>query len=511
MKFATSVLPGFVLVACLALPASLVIAQELPATDDATTTDEAPSENAATLPWTDQQEQLADLPARRMTHARELLTLLSIDDSQLANFTDGEPLGSQDEETVVRFLFQMPRFPLNDLQRWAKPLDELAQLIDNAGEHRADTFLIRGRAIQVERVKILPEVAERLEFAHYYRVTVDLNDSPHSVVLCARDIPVAWNKLQTFNEPIIAYGMFLKLGEQSEDRTEFNFATPHIGWLPTQPNPSVGITEDLVTLASFGMDVSLFDDVRESNRKPITSSDRECFYQLLGTMAKADPSKVRAAAYPKVDLAPLLQDPTSQHGRLMVVRGTARRAIKLLVDDRDIQERFGIDHYYQIDVFIQLGDQVVRLGNKENGESPTFDNTYPVTVCVAKLPDDLPEGADIREEISIPVACFKLWAYKSRFVSSFDQNQLQVSPMFIGAEPRVIDLVPARNPYVGFAIAGGFVSALVIVWIAIWRSGKSDSKFKRDVLARRRNVESGNSLNDAGIEEQGAPDFSQWD
>ncbi|MEO8495865.1 MAG: hypothetical protein ABI614_12390, partial [Planctomycetota bacterium] len=463
------------------------------------------------LPWSAQQEQLGGLPARRMTHAREFLSLLSIDESQLAGFADGQPLGVQDEETVVRMLYSIPRFPLNDLQRWAQPIENLAALIAAPGDHRADTFLIRGRTTKIERVEILPEAVERLEFDHYFRVHVELDASPHVAVLCCREIPAAWVSSAILDEPTIAYGLFLKLGAGDEERTEFAFATPHIGWLPSKPNVAAGITPDLVQLASLGMDVSLFDDVRNLNHKPIAQADRECFYQLLATLGKADAEVIRSHARPTVDLASLLQEPATQHGRLMVVRGTARRAMNIRVDDEDIRERFGIDHYYQIDVFIQLGDQVVRLGKQTDGEGPTFTNSYPTTVCVLQLPPGLPEGTDIREEVSIPAACFKLWAYRSRFVSAFDKDQLQVSPMFIGVEPQVIKINMSQNPYIGFAVAGVFVAVLAFAWIALWRSGKSDSKFQRDVLSRRREVQPGSSLNDAGIEEQGEPDFSKWD
>ncbi|MCA9121277.1 MAG: hypothetical protein H6822_21485 [Planctomycetaceae bacterium] len=477
-------------------------------------TAQTPSSNTQpveSLPWADQQDHIGDLPARRLVHAREFLNLLSIDESQLASFADGEPLGPQDEETVRRILYRMPRFALNDLHRWAETTKDLEPLINSPEEHRADTFLLRGRTTNIERVELLAEAVERLEFDHYFRVGVDLDDSPHHAVVCCRRIPLAWASGEILGEPIVATALFMKLCGGDTKHAELAFAAPHVGWLPSQQNDSAGITSDMVTLAQLGMDASLFDEVRSLNRKPITQADRECFYQLLSVVGHADPKTIREHARPNVDLAPLLQEPTKQHGRLMVVRGTARRAMNIRVDDEDIKERFGIDHYYQIDVFIPLGNQVVRLGKQDEGESPTFTNTYPTTVCVLRLPPGLPEGTDIREEVSIPAACFKLWAYRSRFVSEFDQKQLQVSPMFIGAEPQVIKFSSAPNPYFGFAVAGFFVAALAITWFALWRSGKNDSKFTRDVLARRREAPSDRSLNDAGIEEQAEPDFTKWD
>ena len=463
------------------------------------------------LPWDEQQNRLDALPARRLVHARELLHLLSIDDSQLAGLADGEPLGAQDEETVTRILFQMPRFPLHDLHRWARTTNDLSLLATAPNDHRADTFLIRGTTTKIERVAILPEAAERLEFAHYFRVTVDLDTSPHDAVLCCRGIPNAWSSGKMLGEPIVAYGLFLKVAEDSEENATLAFASPHIGWMPKQTNAMAAVSTDLVQLASLGMDVSLFDDVRALNRKPITRADRECFYQLLATLGRADSATIRPLARSSIDLASLLQHPETQHGRLMVVTGTARRAMNIRIADQDIQERFGIDHYYQVDVFIPLGDQVVRLGKQADGESPTFTNSFPVTVCVLTLPPGMPEGTDIHEQVSIPAACFKLWAYPSRFVSAFDQKQLQVSPMFIGVKPVVIQPSTSHNPYTGFAVASSFIALLAFAWIALWRSGKNDSKFKRQVLSRRREIQPGSSLNEAGIEEQDQPDFSKWD
>jgi len=210
-------------------------------------------------------------------------------------------------------------------------------------------------------------------------------------------------------------------------------------------------------------------------------------------------------------LAPLLQHPETQHGRLMLVKGTARRVLRVRVDEPDIQDRFGIDHYYQIDVFVPLGDQVVQLGKDAGPDSPTFTNNFPVTVCVAELPPDLHESPDLREDVSIPAANFKLWAYHSQFVTAYDKHQLQVSPMFIGAMPAVIHYRMALNPYISLAVAAVFIALLGCGWLVVWRSSRGDSKFKRSVLDRQFEVEPGRSLNDNEIAARDKPDFSNLD
>ncbi len=50
-------------------------------------------------------------------------------------------------------------------------------------------------------------------------------------------------------------------------------------------------------------------------------------------------------------MVPLFNEPASQRGRLVLLSGSARDVLRVDVPDRDIQERFGIRHYYQVHLF----------------------------------------------------------------------------------------------------------------------------------------------------------------
>jgi hypothetical protein len=479
---------------------------------EATSDSEVASPDFGKLPWSDQQDKLGDLPARRLASARELLNLFNVDESHLAAFTDGQPLGAEDEETLVKILYRLPRFPLNDLHRWARSTDELSSIAELPEEHRCDVVKLHGRTTKIERTDLLPEAAERFEFDHYFRVTVQLDDAPNSILLCTRSIPPSWSSSQTRNQPVSASGLFLKLGETIDGQPEFVFATPRIAWHPDEVDEPLGVTNDHVYLASLGMDVGLFADVRVANRKPVRQGDRECFYQLLTAINDADAAAVKSNAHPNVDLAPLLQTPQTQHGRIMLVRGTARRVLEVRVDDEDIRERFGIDHYYQIDLFIKLKEnEIVRLGGREDETNPTFVDSFPVTVCVLQLPPDLPASSDLAEDVAIPAVFFKLWSYRSRFVSAHDKRQRQVSPMFMGVTPSIVPPDLSTNPYVSLAVGGVFIGILAVAWLIVWCSGRSDLKFKRSILSRQFEVEPGKSLNDGKIVSRDEPDFSNLD
>ncbi|HND52069.1 MAG TPA: hypothetical protein PLV92_06725, partial [Pirellulaceae bacterium] len=120
------------------------------------------------LPWA---KSRASTPAngttsgadRRANTARDLL--VNLEDSQLANFRDGEALSVNEEETLTRVLFRLPKFGPYDTFRLAHKVkvDDWAPFVDEPDSRRVQLFELRGRATNVERIDLLPEVAKRFE------------------------------------------------------------------------------------------------------------------------------------------------------------------------------------------------------------------------------------------------------------------------------------------------------------------------------------------------------------
>lgn len=415
-------------------------------------------------------------------NGRELLHVYGIDSSQLNRFHDGKALGLDDEETLIRILYHFPRFSPEKLERWSKRDSiELAALAAAPAEHRGTVVRITGRAKRVVKAELLPELARRLDFGHYYQVTIQTSDNSGTAFIATRVIPETWPIGEELDEPIAALAMFLKTGERLEQGPSLVFAAGRLAWHPDQANAALGASQDHVLLAQLGVDIGLLQQQRESNRKPFVAADREIFYQLLAALRRSTPGQFATRVRKAIDLPALLQQPEQHHGDLMLVSGQARRVTKVRVDEPDIQERFGLDHYFQLDVFMPLDRQIVRIGPKEKGrDAPTFRDTYPVTICVPALPPGLKEGEDTPVDVRVPAAFFKLWAYRSEFIASFDEKQLQLSPMFIGTEPQVI--VPeAVYPRLGVALAIIFVVTLLGFWWGLLRQGR-----KRSVISRVR-------------------------
>jgi hypothetical protein len=431
----------------------------------------AAAQSPSRLPWEEPERSTAQ-PA---TSALELLHLFGIDDTQLDQFRDGHPLDTAEHAILLRILFRLPRFPLSDLRTWARTSWQPRELARDPSSHRGMAFLVTGRARQVERVPVPKNSAIRLEFEEYYRVELARPDGASRAVILTRSVPAAWLEAE-LDEPASVFGLFIK---SESDNQQLVFAAPRCQWYPERAagHPA---TAGQVLLAGLGMDIGLFDDVRGRNREPIEAADRECFYQLLATVGNAPMSNFTDQDGDPIELGPLLQQPNLHHGDRMTVRGTVRRITKVVVTDQDIRQRLGIDGYYQLDMFVPLEDQVIQFTSDDpSTQPPTFANSYPVTLCTLRLPAELTEGEDLRHELRVPAVFFKLWAYRSRYVSSFDEGQLQLSPMLIGKEPIVVSQQPSTPTHIAILMGCGFLVLLATIWFALWRIGQGDRAFAK--------------------------------
>jgi hypothetical protein len=490
----------------------------LPATPPALpATQPAPPSNTSELPWARKQNKTDALPATGITSARQLL--INVDDSELSRLIDRQPLETDDEEILHKILYRWPAFHLDDVERFQKTDVTWQQLVDDPQAHRVEILRLTGRVKQVDKQQLLPETASRLEYNHYFRVELELDGAPNPVLVCSRIVPKAWKVGEPIDERVSCFGLFIKVGDSSGPAAQLVFAANRVAWHPDRVEPSLGITADHVLLGDLGMDIGLFDDVRNRTHG-ITANDRECFYQMLAVTGRSQKPDWESHAQQQIDLASVLNDPQVQQGKLMTVSGVARRITKIEVPDRDIQQRFGIDHYYQLDVFVALPRDLkgIRMVDARGDSAGVeFTNNFPVNICVLRLPESLAkrpklsEGEFLSERIILPAAFFKLWAYKTEYVSQVDSEQYQFGPLLIGLEPELDTIDTGMNPYVGIAAGAVFLIALAAIWIGLWRYNRGDAKFDREVLKRQMGLESGQSLDEMGIESQDGPDFSKLD
>jgi hypothetical protein len=238
------------------------------------------------------------------------------------------------------------------------------------------------------------------------------------------------------------------------------------------------------------MDVSLFDDVRSRNRRSIGNQERDCFYRLLELLGK-NQEGVPIKPGP-IELTTLLRSPATHHGDYLEMRGTVRRITRIEVPDKDLQLRFGIRHYYQLDLFLPLGDKTIHIKlNPDDEHGLKFTNQFPLVACVRQLPPQLVAaqqqleqgtyaGTMLNESIMLRGFFFKIWGYSSSFSSADDKPRRQLSPMILAFEPKMVNRDDQRDSPMGIALSVGFAVLLLGIWMFVWRNGRKDNQLLKE-------------------------------
>ena len=469
--------------------------------------------NAESVQVAPSRDDLATKPssdlAAPISSPRQLLGLFDISEAQLRSFRDGQPPHPDEDALLLKILFRLQKFPHSDVGRWQRRDVRWEQLAQAPDQYRAEIFHLGGRVRRVDKVRVSEELAKQSEFQDYYRVMFQLDGASHPVLICTRNVSEAWTSPTggglTMNERASAFGLFLKAGATGEAGRQLVFAARRVAWHPSRASKQLGTVPDHVLLGDLGMDVGLFDQVRSRNGKRMGPEGRECFYQLLAAVGRAGDGRLDRHDQATSPLGPLLNDAPAQHGKLVTLAGTARRAVKILVDDPDIRQRFGIDHYYEIEMFVPESVRVKR--NKRDKEGRIF-STFPVVCCVRQLPPGMPEGDEIHDTVRVSGFFFKLWAYKTEFTSAMGDGRLQVSPLLVARRPQWIPAVTSSNPYGGLVFGCLFVVVLVGISLLMWRYSRDDRRLERATRAGRFKTSPGRSAGEADRLADGKPDFN---
>jgi hypothetical protein len=411
---------------------------------------------------------------------REFLKLFDIDPS-LAAFVDGQGVDGDQRERLLAILFRVRQYPLTAVDHFSREGDALAAIAEHPAEARGQFFTVAGRVSRVERQQLDPALRERFGFDAYYRCTIATDAGPQAVML-ALAVPSAWKLDAPIDERCGAKAMFVKLlpppnGSPDEKRPKgkkFDAAGPpllfvagRVAWYPAN------------TLGKLGMDFGLFDEVRDRERL----DERECFYQLMAAVRRADERRLEREARENLvrskdrwqreandrdldrearqaarralasaqeetsDVVLLFNEPAIGRGQLVTLRGEALRAVEVRVDDADIASRFGIRRYYEV--------EIVTSGSQNN----------PIVCCVAQLPEGMPLGDSIRAAVRVTGFFLKSWAYSVER-DDREQTRRQLAPLVIAKTLKLLPR-PAERGYgtsVAVALCGALGAAAAVLW-----------------------------------------------
>ena len=414
--------------------------------------------------------------------------------SELYDVVDESPFSTSDE-FMIRLLFRSGNASSESWDRYATYTRgvSLAAIEEHPQKYRFQVFELQGRVKSVSPVR-LPEGYANPSMRGFYLVRVE-SESGDSFMIAARSVPRVWPVRTEIDEPIRCRGFFQALADFSNlDQTlpavqlggRFGllplFITDRVGWYPDQEDPLLGIGPSAVLLAERGVDIGQFDFVKQNNNRSISESDSNCFFQLLAAANRLSPADFSGE---RLRFVQLLENPQDHFGEAVQFTGHVKRAVRIYIDRKVVRERLGLDFYYELDMFVPLGDSRVvikrQVADAEAGvfEDVVYKNRFPATVCVPRLPGTAEEIRGRR--VTINGFFMKFWNYDSEFTSRLPPSQGQISPLVIAIEPRVDNR--SKQVIDNFLLLVLVGAGIVIIGV-IWFFRRSDEDQKNPVRGR---------------------------
>lgn len=401
------------------------------------------------------------------------------------------PIGEHDfadggEETLWRLLYAVRRFSLADLDRWKKSNVPMADVLATPERYQAEIVTWSGRALRVTKQSLPADAAEAFNLEHYYRCEMAIGPQRMPAIVYSLSVPRVWKLDQPLDESAAVIGFFVRVADGGADLDTSADVRPvlvarRIAWFPAN------------VLGDLQMDAGLFDEL--SGRPEWAAEDRECFYQLLAAAGRTGPRQLLRQAPKQSPVEPLFNDPKNQRGKLVALTGTARQALLVRVDDADIQARFGIDHYYEVEIFTEDSQ-----GN-------------PLTFCVRELPKGFPEGGKIQEPVRIAGIFLKKWSYRLQSAGGAAEadeqaaRRRQLAPLIIGSGPIWLKPPPIDYRLSTTIFVVLFVVMTLVLCLVVWWLNRSGERFHKQVV-RRLITTPDRSLDGLDLEDHGKPDFS---
>jgi hypothetical protein len=170
----------------------------------------------------------------------------------------------------------------------------------------------------------------------------------------------------------------------------------------------------------------------------------------------------------------LFLEPKEHTGDAVLIEGTARRAVRIVVDHAAASSALvlsGGEHgiaarpvgeYYELDVF-------------------TKDSQHlPIICCVPALPEGFPTGEVIREPVRLAGVFFKKWAFARRMTDAPATQARRLperlpAPLIIAATPeRLASPQSTVSSYRGLLGGFGFVATMLLIWLFVARASRGD-------------------------------------
>lgn len=378
----------------------------------------------------------------------------------------------QNISEAAKLLFQVNRLSRTSLA--SQPSQTPATTTDPLTWKIGDAVTVGGRATAIAAVKIPADLADVLDFSQIYRIEIE-TDQGATMRVIATSIPSSWvelwSKTQTLDQPMSATAMVVSAGGDSEPRL---IAAPRIAWFPAADasQDAAGIRSHWALLAQYGFDVSMTEQLRGLNRQPLVTADRIAFYSMLRAAAEVQPTDQPQPV--SIDAADLLRNPGESIGRRIRLRCQSVRITRVTLNNPAIIASLGSDHYWQIDALGELGNVVIRIDPLDkNAEPAVFENRYPVSLAILRLPDFLAQamGGDqpgaarndvlmLSQQLTVDGFFYRLWSYENDLMARHGGGN-QFGPLIMASQ--IVDSEPPRTDVVGVGKIGQWAAISAIL------------------------------------------------
>ncbi len=399
-----------------------------------------------------------------------------IGDDAFAKFADDRQVADEELDVIRRIAVRLRDCRAGQIGNLPcfRQVGALPHVLPSPAEAKGQ----RGRMLELQGSLAAVEPVEDQGGEPLWRCTVTLalagslsasGESPRRAVVYAAEVP---EKLRagSAGQRVAVTGVFLKYVPGTTAEPTAVIVAPRLEWRAESP------------LGNLGMDFGLLEGIQDD--AALTAADRDAFYRLLQLARDADPARLGRDAEgldaSSQGLPALFHDPASQRGRLVWLSGTARRVVRVPIDDPAVVARLGTDHYFEIDL--------VAEGSQNN----------PLVFCTLDLPAGMPLGGPPSYGESLEVTGFflKNWQYptelsqEEKAANPGSSQALQTAPLLIGRSPlwkrrgrsaqrvglRVAGRTRKEVPPAA-AVGGLLALAIVAVCLLLWSFRQSDQKY----------------------------------
>lgn len=392
------------------------------------------------------------------------------------------PWDAARQAVVLKLMARLARVPADRLAAWQATAADVSQSLPTTA---ADALVrIEGRGVFVAPQRLAAEEAALAGRAHLDILRMATADG-RSVDVILESAPLAWPRWTAIDEPVAVVGLPLTTGPGPVPEAEGQTwpSEPHallllgsrLSWYPAA-----------TLLGSLGMDYATLDTVADG--RPLVAGDTEAFYGMLAAAGRGEPGVIDAATTGITDIIPLI-DPAAKwfathRGELVTVKGIARRATRIAIDDPARRHQVGADHYWELYVFVPT--PLIRVND-------TLQDDFPIVCCVRSLPADMPTGDRISEEVKVSGFALKRYAYplqRMRVISPQGDEETgggrRETPLLIGRE---IQWTPAPSPRrvsddVGWVLAGIAAVVGLLLGAAAWAANRAARRQEQEARER---------------------------